>query len=409
MTARWLTLIGIGEDGRDGLSPAALRIIDRANFIMGGERHLELIGKTDPKTRVWPKPFEQGIETILARRGQDTVVLASGDPFFYGVGATLARHIPPEEILTLPAPSAFSLMASRLGWAMQDCALISLHGRPFERIAPHCQPNAKILSLTWDETTIHRVADYLVDHGMGESVIAIGQALGGPREQIIKKTAQAIQMARENFDPINTLGIAIKASRGARILPLTSGLEDDLFEHDGQITKREIRAVTLSSLQPRQGQVLWDIGAGSGSVSIEWMLRHPANRAIAVEPRKDRAERILRNALSLGVPELQIVEGKAPEALLGLPSPDAIFIGGGGTDQTVIDAAWAALPDGCRLVANAVTIETQADLMRRHVTMGGTLSKIEVSRADPVGPFHGWRASMPVIQWVIVKGEEKRP
>ena len=408
MTARWLTLIGIGEDGRDGLSPAALRIIDRANFIMGGERHLELIGKTDPKTRVWPKPFEQGIETILARRGQDTVVLASGDPFFYGVGATLARHIPPEEILTLPAPSAFSLMASRLGWAMQDCALISLHGRPFERIAPHCQPNAKILSLTWDETTIRRVADYLVDHGMGESVIAIGQALGGPREQIIKKTAQAIQMVRENFDPLNTLGIAIKASRGARILPLTSGLEDDLFEHDGQITKREIRAVTLSSLQPRQGQVLWDIGAGSGSVSIEWMLRHPANRAIAVEPRKDRAERILRNALSLGVPELQIVEGKAPEALLGLPSPDAIFIGGGGTDASVIDAAWAALPDGCRLVANAVTIETQADLMRRHVAMGGTLSKIEVSRADPVGPFHGWRASMPVIQWVIVKGEEKR-
>ena len=181
MTARWLTLIGIGEDGRDGLSPAALRIIDRAGFIMGGERHLDLIEKNDSETRAWPKPFEQGIETILARRGQDTVVLASGDPFFYGVGATLARHIPPEEILTLPAPSAFSLMASRLGWAMQDCALISLHGRPFERIAPHCQPNAKILSLTWDETTIRRVADYLVDHGMGESVIAIGQALGGPR------------------------------------------------------------------------------------------------------------------------------------------------------------------------------------------------------------------------------------
>ena len=312
-------------------------------------------------------------------------------------------------MLTLPAPSAFSLMASRLGWAMQDCALLSLHGRPFERIAPHCQPNAKILSLTWDETTIRRVADYLVTHGMGESVIAIGQALGGSREQLSKKTAQAIHMTREKVDPLNTLGIEIKASRGARIVPLTSGLEDDLFEHDGQITKREIRAVTLSSLQPRQGQVLWDIGAGSGSVSIEWMLRHPANRAIAVEPRKDRAERMMRNALSLGVPELQIIEGKAPEALSGLPSPDAIFIGGGGTNPSVIDAAWAALPEGCRLVANAVTIETQADLMRRHVAMGGTLSKIEVSRADPVGPFHGWRASMPVIQWVIVKGEEKRP
>ncbi len=409
MTAPWLTLIGIGEDGRDGISPAALRMVDHATFIMGGERHLELIGKSDAETKVWPKPFEQGIEIILARRGQNTVILASGDPFFYGVGATLARHIPPEEMLTLPAPSAFSLMASRLGWAMQDCALLSLHGRPLERIAPHCQPHAKILSLTWDETTIHRVADYLVTHGMGESVVAIGQALGGPREQIIKKTAQAIQTTREKFDPLNTLGIEIKASRGARILPLTSGLEDDLFEHDGQITKREIRAVTLSSLEPRQGQVLWDIGAGSGSVSIEWMLRHPANRAIAIEPRQDRAERMLRNALSLGVPELQIVEGKAPEALFGLPSPDAIFIGGGGTDPNVIDAAWAALPEGCHLVANAVTIETQADLMRRHVAMGGTLSKIEVSRADPVGPFHGWRASMPVIQWVIVKGEEKRP
>jgi len=409
MTAPWLTLIGIGEDGRDGLSHAALRIIDHATFIMGGERHLELMGKSDSETKAWPKPFEQGIEIILARRGQKTVILASGDPFFYGVGATLARHIPPEEMLTLPAPSAFSLMASRLGWAMQDCALLSLHGRPFERIAPHCQPHARILSLTWDETTIHRVADYLVTHGMGESVIAIGQKLGGPREQMFKKTAQAIHMTREKIDPLNTLGIEIKASHGARIVPLTSGLEDDLFEHDGQITKREIRAVTLSSLQPRQGQVLWDIGAGSGSVSIEWMLRHPSNRAIAIEPRKDRAERIVRNALSLGVPELHIVEGKAPEALSSLPLPDAIFIGGGGTDPKVIDAAWAALPEGCRLVANAVTIETQADLMRRHVVMGGTLSKIEVSRADPVGPFHGWRAAMPVIQWVIVKDEEKRP
>ena len=408
MTTPWLTLIGIGEDGRDGLSPAALRIIDQASFIIGGERHLELIGNSDSETKVWPKPLEQGIEQIMARRGQSTVILASGDPFFYGVGATLTRHIPPEEMLTLPAPSAFSLMASRLGWAMQDCALLSLHGRPVERIAPHCQPNAKILSLTWDETTPHRVADFLVTHGMGDSIIAIGQTLGGPREQIFKKTAQAIHMTRETVDPLNTLGIEIRASRGARILPLASGLEDDLFEHDGQITKREIRAITLSSLRPRQGQVLWDIGAGSGSVSIEWMLRHPANRAIAVEPRKDRAERILRNALSLGVPELQIIEGKAPEGLSNLPRPDAIFIGGGGTDSGVIDAAWTALPDGCRLVANAVTIETQADLMRRHMAMGGTLSKLEVSRADPVGSFHGWRVSMPVIQWVIVKGEGKR-
>jgi precorrin-6Y C5,15-methyltransferase (decarboxylating) len=226
---------------------------------------------------------------------------------------------------------------------------------------------------------------------------------------VIKKTAQAIHEAQESFDTLNTLGIEIIASRGAKIIPLASGLEDTLFEHDKQITKREIRAITLSSLAPLEGQLLWDIGAGSGSISIEWMLRHPSNRAIAIEPRADRAERIARNALTLGVPDLKLIQGSAPEALQGLPTPDAIFIGGGGTDPEVIDAAWRALPEGGRLVANAVTIETQADLMRRHVAIGGTLGKIEISRADPVGPFHGWRASMPVIQWVIVKGTEKRP
>jgi precorrin-6B C5,15-methyltransferase / cobalt-precorrin-6B C5,C15-methyltransferase len=409
MTAPWLTLIGIGENGRDGLSSLALRLIEEALFVIGGERHLALIGKIKAETKIWPKPFEQGIEAILARRGKPTVVLASGDPFFFGVGATLSKHIPPEEMLTLPAPSAFSLTAAKLGWPMQDCTLLSLHGRPFERIAPHLQPNAKLIALTWDGETPLKLAGHLVEHGMGESLITVCEALGGPRERTLKKTAQAILETREIFDPLNTLGIEIIASRGARIIPLASGLEDDLFEHDNQITKREIRAITLSSLAPRQGEVLWDIGAGSGSVSIEWMLRHPSNRAIAIEPRADRAARIARNALAFGVPELRIVEGSAPDALANLAPPDAIFIGGGGTDPAVIDTAWDRLPEGGRLVANAVTLETQADLMRRYTMLGGTLGKIEVSRADPVGPFHGWRASMPVIQWVIVKGEEKRP
>ena len=409
MSTPWLTLIGIGENGRDGLSAQANRLIDQAPFVIGGERHLALLGKTDSETMAWPQPFEQGIEKVLARRGQPTLVLASGDPFFYGVGATLAKLVPAEEIQTLPAPSAFSLTAAKLGWSLQDCTLISLHGRSFERIAPHLQPHAKLIALTWDGTTANKLASHLVANGMGESIITICEALGGKRERLLRKTAQAIQETHENFDPLNTLGIEIVASRGATVIPLASGLEDDLFEHDNQITKREIRAITLSSLAPLQGQLLWDIGAGSGSISIEWMLRHPSNRAIAIEPRADRAARISRNALSLGVPELNLVEGSAPDALQGLPIPDAIFIGGGGTDPDVIEAAWQALPEGGRLVANAVTIETQADLMRRHIAMGGTLSKIEVSRADPVGPFHGWRTSMPVIQWVIVKGAEKHP
>ena len=408
MSTPWLTLIGIGEDGRDGLSAQANRLIDQAPFIIGGERHLALIGKTDSETKAWPQPFEQGIEMVLARRGQSTLVLASGDPFFYGVGATLAKRLATEEIRTLAAPSAFSLTAAKLGWAIQDCALLSLHGRPFERIAQHLQPHAKLIALTWDGTTASKLASHLVDKGMGQSLINVCEALGGKRERMVKKTAQAIHETQEIFDPLNTLGIEIVTSRGAKIIPLTSGLEDDLFEHDNQITKREIRAITLSSLAPLQGQLLWDIGAGTGSISIEWMLRHPSNRAIAIEPRADRAARITRNALSLGVPELKLIEGSAPAALGGLSTPDAIFIGGGGTDPAVINAAWEMLPEGGRLVANAVTIETQADLMRRHVEMGGTLSKIEVSRADPVGPFHGWRASMPVLQWVIVKGAEKR-
>jgi len=409
MSAPWLTLIGIGENGRDGLSAQANRLIDKASFIIGGQRHLALIGKTDSETMVWPQPFEHGIEAILARRGHETLVLASGDPYFYGVGATLAKLIPAEEIETLPAPSAFSLTAAKLGWAIQDCSLISLHGRPFERIAPHLQPHAKLIALTWDGTTASKLASHLVSRGMGQSVITVCEALGGERERMIKKTAQAIHETQESFNTLNTLGIEIRASNGAKLIPLASGLADDLFEHDNQITKREIRAITLSSLEPLQGQLLWDIGAGSGSISIEWMLRHPSNRAIAIEPRSDRAQRISRNALALGVPELRLIEGSAPEALKNLPPPDAIFIGGGGTDPEVIDAAWRALPEGGRLVANAVTIETQADLMRRHVAMGGTLSKIEISRADPVGPFHGWRASMPVMQWVIVKGAEKHP
>lgn len=408
MSTPWLTLIGIGEDGRDGLSAQANRLIDQASFIIGGQRHLTLIGKTNSETMTWPNPFEQGIETVLARRGQPTLILASGDPFFFGVGATLAKLIPAEEIQTLAAPSSFSLAAAKLGWAMQDCTLISLHGRPFERIAPHLQPHAKLIALTWDGTTAGKLANHLVANGMGQSVITVCEAIGGKRERMVKKTAHAIRETQEIFDPLNTLGIEIVASRGANIIPLASGLEDDLFEHDNQITKREIRAITLSSLAPLQGQLLWDIGAGSGSISIEWMLRHPSNRAVAIEPRTDRAARITRNALALGVPELKLIEGSAPAALQGLPIPDAIFIGGGGTDPSVIDAAWQALPEGGRLVANAVTIETQADLMRRHVAIGGTLSKIEVSRADTVGPFHGWRASMPVIQWVIVKGTEKR-
>ena len=395
----WLTLIGIGEDGLEGLSPAARRALEQAEFIAGGARHLALLGPTKAQAMAWPSPLEAGFAEVLSRRGRPTCILASGDPFHYGVGAMAMRHLPAQEMRCLPAPSAFSLICARLGWAQQDCALLSLHGRPMERLAPHLQPGARILALTWDGRTPRLVAERLTALGMGRSRLAVFEAMGGPRERRIEACAADF---RDEVDALNTLAIEVVADRGARILPLSSGLPDDLFEHDNQITKREVRAITLSTLAPRRGELLWDIGAGSGSISIEWMLRHPANRAIAIETRADRAARIARNALELGAPEL--VEGAAPDALAGLPTPDAIFIGGGGTDAGVLDAAWAALPEGGRLVVNAVTLETQAEIMRRHVAMGGELTKIEIARADPVGPFHGWRAAMPVMQWSIVKG-----
>ena len=398
----WLTLIGLGEDGLDGLSPAASRALEQASFIVGGARHLALLGATKAQCMAWPTPLEAGVEAVLARRGQATCVLASGDPFHYGVGATLMRHVAASAMRCLPAPSAFSLICARLGWAQQDCALLSLHGRPLERLAPHLQPGARILALTWDGETPRKVAERLVALGMGRSRLIVCEAMGGPRERRVESTAAEFHGV---MDALNTLAIEVVADRGARIMPLASGLPDDLFEHDSQITKREVRAITLSTLAPRRGELLWDIGAGSGSISIEWMLRHPANRAIAIETRADRAARIGRNALELGVPELRILEGAAPAALAGLPTPDAIFIGGGGTDAGVLDAAFAALPQGGRLVVNAVTLETQAEIMRRHVALGGSLTKIEIARADPVGPFHGWRAAMPVMQWSITKGQ----
>jgi precorrin-6Y C5,15-methyltransferase (decarboxylating) len=398
---RWLALIGIGEDGLDALSPVARRLIADAEFIVGGARHLKLAGPPKCENLIWPSPISEAIAPILARRGGRVVVLASGDPFFYGVGSLIAARVPIGEIICLPAPSAFSLAASRLGWSLQDCVLLSLHGRSFERLLPHLQPRARILMLAWDETTAPRVATCLEARGMGSSRIIVLEALGGPRERVRSLRADAFDMP--GLDPLNVVAIEVAADSGARIVPLSAGLPDDYFEHDGQITKREIRAATLAALAPRRGERLWDIGAGSGSIGIEWMLCDPANTAIAVEARADRAARIARNAAALGVPDLTIVAAPAPTAFAELPPPDAIFIGGGASDPDVLDRAWAVLRAGGRLVANAVTLETQALLYQRFKQQGGELVQMQIAHAAPVGTFFGWRPAMPVVQWRITK------
>jgi precorrin-6Y C5,15-methyltransferase (decarboxylating) len=398
---KWLSLIGIGEDGIEAISPAARQMLAQANLVVGGARHLALAGPLKVETMTWPSPLADAIPEILARRGSPVCVLASGDPFFYGVGTLLGAHVGPQEMQCFPAPSAFSLAAARLNWSLQDCCLMSLHGREFERIIPVLQPGAKILCLSWDESTPPRLAKLLCERGIGQSRIAVMEAMGGPRERTRATTAEAFRM--EGIDPLNIVALEIAATAQSRILTVASGLADCWFETDGQLTKREVRAVTLSSLAPRSGELLWDIGAGSGSIAIEWLLSDPANRAIAIEARADRASLIRRNAENLGVPHIEIITGTAPEAFANLPQPQAVFAGGGASDPNLLDAAYAVLPPGGRLVVNAVTLETEAELARRFKAQGGELLRIEIARADSLGSFQAWRPALPVTQWSITK------
>jgi precorrin-6B C5,15-methyltransferase / cobalt-precorrin-6B C5,C15-methyltransferase len=398
---RWLSIVGIGEDGVDGLSPVARGLIEAAEIVFGGRRHLSLAAPLiRGASRLWPSPFDGAAEEVLRHRGRPVCVLASGDPFQHGVGAVLARHLDPRETVVVPAASAFSLAAARLGWSLPQTAVLSVHGRALDFIRPHLQPGARILVLTSDGEGPAALARLLTQSGFGASKLTVLEWLGGPREQIRSTTAAAFDFGA--VGPLNTLAIEVVAAPDARVLARTPGLADSLFEHDGQITKREIRAVTLSSLAPRRGELLWDIGAGSGSVAIEWMLADPMMRAIAIERRPDRAARIRRNAAVFGVPDLAIIEGAAPAALAGLAPPDAIFIGGGG-DAAVLDAASRLLRSGGRLVVNAVTLETEALLLARHAALGGELARIAISRAAAIGEKTGWRAAMPVTQWLWTK------
>jgi precorrin-6Y C5,15-methyltransferase (decarboxylating) len=399
---RWLSIVGIGEDGIEGLTAVARGLVTGAEIVFGGKRHLGLAAPLiRGAVRPWPSPFERAVAEVLAQRGRQVCVLASGDPYLYGVGALLARHVEPRETVVVPAPSAFSLAAARLGWPLADCALVSLHGRELDRVRPHLQPGARVLALTSDGAGPAALAGLLAAAGFGASRLIVLEALGGPRERI--RAATATEFGLGQVDPLNTVAIEVAAAAGARIIARAPGLPDALFEHDGQITKRELRAVTISSLAPRRGELLWDIGAGAGSVASEWMLADPSLRAIAIEAQAERAARIRRNAASLGVPGIEIVQGAAPDALRGLPAPDAIFIGGGASDAGVLDAAVAALPCGGRLVVNAATLQTEALLLARYSDLGGDLIRIAIERAAPIGSMSGWRPAMPVTQWRWVK------
>lgn len=398
MSTPWLTIVGIGEDGLDGLSPAARQAIGAAEIVFGGARHLELASALiSGRQQAWLTPFSASVDAVLAARPAKVCVLASGDPFHYGVGATLSRRIDASQMRVIPAPSAFSLAAARLGWPLQDVISLSLHGRPVDLIRPHLHAGARILALTSDENGPGELARLLSDSGFGRSIITVLEALGGPDENVRSQMADGFALTEVN--PLNICAISVIPLPGARVLPLTPGRADSLFEHDGQLTKRDVRSVTLAALAPCRGELLWDIGAGSGAVGIEWMLADPSLGAIAIEVDASRAERIARNSRAFGVPGLRIVTGSAPEALDGLDAPHAIFVGGGGSEAGVMEAAMAALRPGGRLVANAVTTDMELKLLNMHAELGGELVRIGVAQAAPVGTMTGWRPAMPITQW----------
>jgi precorrin-6B C5,15-methyltransferase / cobalt-precorrin-6B C5,C15-methyltransferase len=400
----WLSIVGIGEDGVAGLSSAAQRLVSDAELVLGGKRHLALADSLiRGLRRSWPSPIGEVLPEIEKHRGRPVAVLASGDPFHYGVGDMLMRVVRPEETLCVPQPSAFSLAASRLGWSQQEVSLVSLHGRALEGIVRHLQPGARILALSWDGETPAKLGQFLVTRGMGDSSLTVLEHLGGPRERV--RRAKAAMFDFRDVAALNTIAVEVSAAPDAMIVPLSPGLDDTLFEHDGQLTKREVRAVTLSALAPRQGELLWDVGLGAGSVAIEWLLRHPSLKALGIEADAARAARAARNAAKLGAPDLRIAHGRAPDALAGLPSPDAVFIGGGLSDPSVFDAAWAALNPGGRLVANAVSLATEARLIELFQRHGGELVRLEVARSGKAGTGNVfvWRPAAPVIQWRVRK------
>ncbi len=400
MNARWLTVVGIGEDGVEGLGERQRSAISSATHVFGGLRHLELAGNLiQGQAHAWPTPFS--VEPVLSLRGQSVCVLASGDPMLFGVGATFARFVSPAAMRVLPAPSAFSLAAARQGWALQDVEAVSLHGRPVELILPLLHEGRCILALTSDDHGPRVVARLLTDNGFGASRITVLESIGGQNERIRSISAASFNL--NDVNALNVLAIEVESDPQARELPLTAGRANDLFENDGQLTKQEVRAVTLASLAPKRGQILWDVGAGSGSIAIEWMMAHPSMRAIAIEADPVRAERIARNARKCGVPGLRVVQGFAPEALESLSTPDAIFIGGGGSDDGVLEAAINKLVPKGRLVANAVTLEFEQMLLARQASLGGKLLRIAISHASAVGSMQAWRPAMPVTQWVWTK------
>ena len=394
---KWLTIVGVGEDGYDGLLARARLAIAEADVIVGSERLLAFLPDSNAERHEWPQPFSAVVERITPLRGRKTVILATGDPLNYGVARKLMTFIPFAEMQIIPQLSAFSLAASRVGWSLPDCDTLTLHGRHAANIEAFIQPDVRLLVLTEDASTIAEVARRLVARGFGKSQIIVLENMGGPRERQSSLTAETVPPM--DFSPLNTLAVHCIATPGATMLSRLAGLPDDAFEHDGQLTKREVRAATLAALSPSPDKLLWDVGAGGGSIAIEWMRAARGCEAIAFEHDPERLKMIAANADRLGTPRLKLVAGEAPVTLTGQAAPDAVFIGGGLGIPGVFETSWAALKPGGAMVVNVVTIEGELHLYDLHEKHGGNLVRMDVSHLTHVGRLRALKPRMAVTQW----------
>jgi precorrin-6Y C5,15-methyltransferase (decarboxylating) len=399
----WLTVVGFGEDGIEGLSPAARHAVAEAEVLVGGTRHLAKVPESKAERLDWGNGFQETLERLAALRGRRVVVLASGDPMNFGAGVSIAKRFDAGEYVVIPNVGAFSLAAARLGWSLPDVETLTLHGRPVDMLNLYLAPNARLLILAEDGATPAAVARLLVARGYGPSVLTVLEHMGGANERRLDGIAATWPHSRTA--DLNTIAVECRADAGAKTWARVPGLPEEAFEHDGQITKREVRAATLARLMPLPHQVLWDVGAGSGAIAIEWLRAERLACAVAIEREPARAAAIRRNAANLGVPYLKVVEGAAPEALAGLaPAPDAVFVGGGIARAGVLDVCWDALKPGGRLVANAVTLEAERALIDFRSRVGGEIVRLSISREEPVGSYTGLRPLMTVTQLAAVKG-----
>ena len=404
--APWLTVIGIGEDGLDGLGDLAWSLIAEAEVIYGGARHLAMIPDdlaNGAEMRGWPTPFSSAIKALEGLRGTPVIVLASGDPMYFGIGGTLSRHFQGNDMRCLSFPGSFSLAASRLGWPLDRTAKLTIHGRSIKTLLPHYLPGARLLVLSRDGASPKEVACQLCARGIADAELTILEHLGGEAERIISTHASILAEREESdrFADLNVLAIALPAHL-QNWYPIQPGLPDEAFEHDGKMTKRDIRASALAKLMPHPGGLLWDVGTGCGSVAIEWMRSHRTCRAIGIEPQEKRRTLARHNAECLGVPSFKLIADTAPAGLKGQDAPDAVFIGGG-LSYEVVAYCLDALKPGGRLVAHAVTLGSEHLLLEMFEKHGGDLTRLSISRATPVGPYFGWKPSMPVTQWAFIK------